>query len=92
MGEKRGQSKAEAQDSQQGEGVDLAPPACTQEGNFTLGAGLLRPLADIPSPIPAGVCCPWARLQPVTNLDLSLQFTSLICQGGEIKKTEEKQT
>lgn len=65
--------------------------ACTQKGNFTLGAGILQPLTDIPSPIPMAVCCPWADLQPVTNLGFSLHFTSLICQEWRLK-TDEKQT
>lgn len=58
--------------------------ACAQEDNFTLEAELLCPLTDIAYPIPLGVCCPWARLQPVTNLDLSLQFAH--SPWGKIKK------
>lgn len=60
-------------------------PVCIQEGNFTLGAGLLNPLTDIPSPIPSSVHCLWACLKPVTNLDLPLRFTSLICREGRLK-------
>lgn len=65
------------------------PPACTQEGNFPSGAVLLHPLTDILSPFPSGLCCPWAHLQPVTNLDLPLQFTSLSCCGGRLKKQKK---